>query len=150
MRNIFKCFICGVIMGFFMTSCGPMNKNPQNFVSNSSPSLGAGDNTNLSKDTKFYIHTSLSTSTPVLGDNHVQIRSVYANTLEPLSDKAKMSVVYRMPEMPQMGDSQDKAMLQSDGSFLITLFLSMAGRWQIIFKVEDGPIQDEYIYEVNL
>lgn len=148
MRNMFK---FGLIFSIISCgiSCGPMNKKPEN-LNNTPLSFGTGENTNLSKNAKFYIYTSLSTSAPVLGDNIVKIRSVYANTLEALSDKASITVTYRMPEMPKMGDSQDKATLQSDGSFLVTLFLSMAGRWQIIFKIEDGPIQDEYIFEVIL
>lgn len=148
MRNIFKFFIFESILSVII-SCGPMNKKPEN-LSRSPSSFGTGESTNLSKNAKFYIYTSLSTSMPLLGDNFVKIRSVYANTLESLSDKASITVIYRMPEMPQMGDSEEKTTLQSDGSFLTTLFLSMAGRWQIILKIEDGSLQDEYIFEVIL
>ncbi len=127
-----------------------MNKTFEALDSNTSPFVKPGESKNLSKNAQFYIYTSLSHSQPVLGDNEVTMRFVYANTLLSLSNKAKTTVVYSMPEMPQMGEVEENATLQPDGTFLATLFFSMAGRWHIVLKIEDGSVQDEYAFEIDL
>ncbi|MBI2608768.1 MAG: FixH family protein [Deltaproteobacteria bacterium] len=127
-----------------------MNKKLANLDSDTSSFVKPGEGKNLSKNAQFYIYNSLFHSKPILGDNEITMRFVYANTLVSLSDKAKITVIYSMPEMPQMGEEKENATLQSDGTFLTTLFFSMAGRWHIILKIEDDSVQDEYAFEITL
>ena len=66
------------------------------------------------------------------------------------SGAAKISVSYWMPDMPDMGRSEEVALLQNDHSFSTTLFFSMSGRRQITLKITDGDDSDEYTFDLSV
>lgn len=134
-----------------------MNKAPEPNLGLNNLSPGAAGNVNLSKNNLFYAFvapaSSSNSSTPALaglGENIYLFRFVSTQDLQLPSPQAKVSIVYRMPDMPQMGEERADAARQADGSFSATLFFSMLGKWQIQIKIQDGMKQDEYNFETIL
>lgn len=90
---------------------------------------------------------------PVLGENTYAIRVVRADDAAPPSPPsagATLKATYRMPEMPDMGRYEESAERQADGAFKVTLFFSMSGRWQVVFQVKDGSVENEYVLEAKV
>ncbi len=135
---------------FAFSACGPMNteKKTDSNVENSGKTLKGIAS---SQNNTFYLHAALQgVATPEVGDNIYSIRAVHAGDLSSLSNQAKVSASYWMPDMPAMGKSDAVAAREADGSFAITLFYSMAGRWEVTVTVQDGDKQDNYVFETTL
>lgn len=134
------------------SACGPMNteKKTDAGPANSEQSLKGIAST---QNNVFYVHmTQQGASTaasPDVGDNAYLVRIVHASDLSGLSDQAKVTISYWMPDMPAMGKSDATATRQADGSYAVTLFFSMAGRWQITVTMQDGSTQDNYVFETK-
>ncbi len=138
--------ILGIVLISTLLSCGPMNKKADDF-SQALASFGNGGN---SKDNKFYVVTSFSDTKPVWGDNDIVMRFVYSSTLLPLSNQAKVSIVYHMPKMPGMGTETETADLNPNGTYTATLFFSMRGWWEVTLKIDDGGMHDELVLQINI
>lgn len=149
-------------LALFCSSCGPMNGDKKSDsgtgvgeASQRAAGIGA---TQLSRASKFYVYAGLSggssgvstASRAQLGDNAYTFRFAHAQDLSPPSSDATVNVSYFMPSMPSMGTSDAAATRQPDGSFAATLFFSMAGKWQVMVKFQDGSAQDEYVFEASL
>ncbi len=142
-----------------ISSCGPMNGQKKSGGATagdsvSGPTAGTGA-TRLSTESRFYVYAGLSSSTsdaatPVLGDNTYVMRIAHSSDLHPPSSDAVVRVTYGMPDMPAMGTSEVAAARQSDGSFSVTLFYAMAGRWRVTVSLQDADSQDEYVFETTL
>ena len=143
-------FIFLMMSFFFLMSCGPMNAPPKNSPDGS---LGV---TQISKNSQFMVHVSLnstsgeSTSSPSLGENNYLFHLVYARNFSACSSDARLSVTYWMPEMLEMGKSEEAITLQPDGSYTTTLFFSMSGRWQVTISIKDNNVEDEYTFETDV
>ncbi len=136
------------ILVLAFTGCGPMNTQPKSIGAQSNQTAEASK---LSKNSLFYAYLSQTNgNSAALGDNEYSTRLVYSKNLSNLSQNAKVTFSYSMPAMPDMGKSEAQGIRQSDGSYIATLFYSMSGRWEVILKIEDNEIQDEYQFDVAL
>ena len=147
-------YACGVLL--FLTSCGPMNNAPKQDVGNNPPAKLIG-NTNISKNSQFYVSALLigvpGTAAPKvaqLGDNSYRVRFVHSEDLQPPATNAKVTFVYWMPDMPDMGTTTEPGVRGDDGSYTAKLFFGMAGKWQVTVTMEDGSVKDQHVFETQL
>jgi hypothetical protein len=150
-----------LVFAIALTDCGPVNSeqktsNPNNLLL--PVSAGA---TQVSQKKYFYVYVTRKNSenrTPnsssrsskiEVGDNEYLIRFAHCEDLQAPSNNATIDVTYWMPDMPDMGKSEVASIQQSDGSFLVTLFFSMPGRWEMTLKIKNGSIQDAYVFETK-
>lgn len=139
-----------------VSSCGPVNREKKSDSTGGLPSASFGS-VNSSKNNAYLVYSTLQASAtpgatgdvPQVGDNAFLIRCVHATDLRGPSDQAKVSVTYWMPDMPAMGKSEAAATRQADGTYAVTLFFSMAGKWQMTVNLQDGSDQDEYVFETK-
>ena len=148
-----KNFALGFMLITLLTACGPMNTERI-----SDAELGHTEkiskNVMSTQNNIFLVYMTpqgQGTSAGLeVGDNTYAIHGVRAADLSSLSDQAKITISYWMPDMPTMGKSDATAIRQNDGSYDVTLFYSMAGKWEITITIQDGTKQDNYVFETNL
>ena len=138
--------VLAMSLSSLLISCGNINEEPL---------PGEGDqttqNSKITKNNEFYVYfASVNNAKPELGDNAYVARFVRAKDLKPLSADAKVTFTCEMPQMPEMGTTEVAGQRQADGSYNVSLFYSMGGRWQITIKIEDGASTDVYTHEVAL
>lgn len=141
-------------------SCGPMNRAKKGESTSGTATSLQG--VNSSKQNLFLVYAALKSVSPAgeshstisrspeLGDNLFLIRFVHTADLRSVSDKAQLSVTYGMPDMPAMGTDVVTATREADGTFKVTLFFSMSGRWQMMINLQDGDAKDEYSFETDV
>lgn len=137
----------------FLTACGPMNKEkPAASGGNDQATPQALKGVNATSKSLFYIHTAPQKKDAPLevGDNVYALRVVNADDLSGISDKSKLTISYWMPEMPAMGKTDAEATRQEDGTYNVTLFFSMAGKWQMTLTIQDESKKDDYVFETKL
>lgn len=143
----------------FGAGCGSMNPPPKNTsgqtIQNSPDGATALVTT---KNNQFYAylapvemqnHTQ-KLSKLELGENKFALRFVHVKEFCFPSGDAKVQFVYWMPDMPEMGKFEETGSKQADGSYTAVLFFSMAGRWEVIAKIQDQQVQDESVFETKL
>ena len=143
-----------LIIGFAgLSACGPMNTKKEDTQGQTATLKGV----NASKNGSFLVYSGVQpaagpakTGSPQVGDNVFVFRSVRASDLTALSDQAKITVTYWMPDMPDMGKEDAAGARQPDGTFQAALFFGMAGRWEMTVKLEDGALRDEYVFEAKI
>jgi len=147
-------FIIGGAASF--TGCGPVNGEKKISASSSGPSPSLRT-VSSSKNEAFLVYSTLQTASgqgtaavPQVGDNVFLLRCVHARDLRGVSEQAKVTVTYWMPDMPAMGKSEATATRQAEGTYAVTLFFSMAGKWQMIVSLQDGDSKDEYVFETTI
>ncbi len=155
-RTLFSAVFLGLLLG-----CGPMNSpkkinsDDQNKKKSSPTASGA---TRVSKNNQFYVYatpvnpsaSNIPSSTRLeIGENTYLFRFSHCEDLKNPSDQATLKITYWMPEMPDMGKSDGVAVRQTDGSYTSTLFFGMPGHWEITLKMQDGNIQDDYVFDEN-
>lgn len=146
-------FGLGLISLILVTACGPMNSEK---ISNAE--LGHTEkiskNVMNTQNNVFLVYMSPQGQNPPasleVGDNTYLIHGVHAADLSNFSDQAKITISYWMPDMPTMGKSDATAIRQNDGSYEVTLFYSMSGRWEITLTIQDENKQDNYVFETKL
>lgn len=144
------------ILVFILSACGPMNKEKP-----AASDSGGGDTqatpqalkgVKATKENLFlvYLAPQKTEAKPEVGDNVYSIRIVNVSDLKVVSDQAKLTISYWMPEMPAMGKSDATATRQEDGTYAITLFFSMAGKWEMTLTIQDESKKDDYVFETTL
>ncbi len=144
--RLYLTFMLGLLLG--ISSCGPMNDPPTANPNDVSRLLSENSPAQISQKNQFLIFVS-GPSKKQLRDNPYFIRLVYAD-LRSLSSEAKLTIHYWMPDMLGMGKSQAVASRKADGSFTSTLSFSMEGIWEISIHIQDGSIEDEYIFQESI
>lgn len=139
-----QCLIVFIMVWF--TACGPINHPPPSQSIESS--LGLSDTIRLSKNHIFYVFVS-SVSSLAVGENQYLMRFSHRD-LRPSSSLAKVKVIYWMPDMLEMGKTEEMALLQPDGSYMAVISYVMPGRWEVVLKLEDGTLQDELVFNVQV
>jgi len=136
---------------FVFSACGQMNKEKP-------PVTGGGENTqatpqpikgvNATKNNLFLVYVALqkSETKPVVGDNIYNIRVQNVSDLGPISERGKLTVSYWMPEMPGMGKFDALTTRNQDGTYAVTLFFSMAGKWEVTITIQDEIKKDDYVF----
>ena len=135
-----------------VVSCGPMNTPPKDGSNPGVNNITADGNLKSTKAGGFYPLIGLAggTQRPILGENKYSLRFVCAQDLHQPSTDTKVTFSYWMPEMPSMGKFTETATLQPDGSYLTTLFFSMAGKWEITVRIEEKSGTDEYVFNASI
>ncbi len=144
------------LAAILLSACGPMNGERK-----AGPATGTSgsslNSVNISKNRAFFVYSTLQSSTgpsasdaPQVGNNVFLLRCVHATDLRSPSEQATLRVTYWMPDHPAMGTSDAVASRQTDGTYRVTLFFSMPGRWQMTVGLTDGSTQDEYVFEATL
>lgn len=159
MKNSWSIIVTAVFASIaILASCGPVNTEPKPSNLNDSSGPVASGATKISKGSHFYVYTARKGSGNLLsnssdgevGDNEYVVRFAHCEDLQFPSNDATINVTYWMPDMPDMGKSEAAGIRQPDGSFLITLFYSMPGRWEITLKIKNGSMQDEHVFETKI
>ena len=148
-----KNFALGFMLITLLTACGPMNSEKATNA-DFPHTEKISKNAMSTQNNLFLVHMipqgQNSTAGLEVGDNNYLIHGVRADNLSSLSDQAKITISYWMPDMPTMGKSDAVAIRQNDGSYEVTLFYSMTGKWEITVTIQDGSKQDNYVFETNL
>lgn len=143
---------CGLLV-CFLAACGPMNKAPEGLSNPSSGPLNPSGATQITQKSLFVVHvvneTAKSSKSIPPGENIYSVRGAKAD-LSALLSAAKVSFVYWMPEMPDMGKFDEVGQKQADGSYKGSLIFSMRGHWEVNVKIEDGANQDLYVFNVYI
>ncbi len=150
-KSLFGTLICLTLL---MSGCGPMNTETKSDTVQTGTLGQTSGPAKVTANDKYYVSMNLVdangvTSNPREGENTLVIRSVHAADLHPLASNTKLAILYEMPDMPGM-ETEDEAILQADGSFLVTVVFSMKGIWKVTLTIKDGDLQDEYIFETNI
>ncbi|MEK6704175.1 MAG: FixH family protein [Bdellovibrionota bacterium] len=158
----------GSLFGILASSaCGPMNSPKKSLDVKAPNELGqlAGEvgATRVSKGKKFYVYSEISGSSKAQAgaeassckayayyDEVVKVKFASTGDLGAPSSVANVSVNYWMPKMPEMGVESGAVSRQPDGTFSVGVIFSMPGLWEIIIKIQDGDLQDEYTFEVDV
>lgn len=147
-------YLAIMLLSFLFVSCGKINSEPKTTEpqptqqnQTDKPTLPS----TTTKDNKLYIYSSLASGKdPIIGDNEYNLRAVLSSDLKSLSADAKVIFSYSMPAMPEMGKVDEAAVKQTDGTYTAKLFYSMPGSWEVIIKIEDKELKDEYTFNVKL
>ena len=135
-----------------ISACGPMNKKLPASENGPQASMGTFGDPGVSKNKTYYMRPQLATASntgAVLGDNTFIIEIAATQGLKTPSNEATVTITYEMPAMPEMGSSSEIAARQPDGTYTVTAFLSMAGKWLVTVKITDGTTQDDYVFQVS-
>lgn len=135
-----------ISIAIWVMACGPMNRLPS--TASMEPSLNSSQGVQPSKNQAFYVFVS-SVGSLALGENQYFIRFVHRD-LRPPSSLAKIKITYWMSDMPEMGKVEDMALVQPDGSYMAVVSYAMPGRWEVELKLEDGTLQDEFVFNVQV
>ena len=149
-----RSMLFGLALGL-LTACGPMNKAPENSSNGSSGPVNPGEMTELTQQSLFLFHavsasTTKSVKTPGLGENIYTVEVFCRNPMRLLSAAAKVTFIYWMPEMPDMGKIEEPGKRQTDGSFQAAIVYSMRGHWEMTIKIEDDAKQDRYVFNLDI
>ena len=142
-----------VLILMFLSACGPMNKEkPAASGGNDQVTPQALKGVNATTNNLFLVYTApqKKDAPAEVGDNIYNLRVLHANDLSGVTDKSKLTVSYWMPEMPAMGKADAEATRQEDGTYNVTLFFSMAGKWQMTLTIQDESKKDDYVFETKL